>query len=204
MILMMCILSADEGHSDTAGPAARPPAPCWKLQRAVVHRRGGWRQAIMETDGRVNMLFYVWEFYFGIFKLYCPVLIFIYVCSFRLQKNSLLWTTRKQRKGRTSSSSRSLSKTWFMWVLSCVVQVKTGSAPVIYLSIGAGSSEPETCLQIQIHPELGAAEMADRMAFMSLLEGLLHLDGDKRISPRQALEQPFISMSHLREDVHRD
>ncbi|CAB1427476.1 unnamed protein product [Pleuronectes platessa] len=40
------------------------------------------------------------------------------------------------------------------------------------------------------------------MAFVSLLEGLLHLDGDERISPRQALELPFISMSHLREDVY--
>ncbi|XP_047195180.1 homeodomain-interacting protein kinase 3 [Hippoglossus stenolepis] len=53
---------------------------------------------------------------------------------------------------------------------------------------------------IHIHPKL--AEMEDRMAFVSLLEGLLHLDGDERISPRQALELPFISMSHLREDVH--
>ena len=44
--------------------------------------------------------------------------------------------------------------------------------------------------------------MEDRMAFVSLLEGLLHLDGDERISPRQALKLPFISMSHLREDVH--
>ncbi|XP_034448376.1 homeodomain-interacting protein kinase 3-like isoform X1 [Hippoglossus hippoglossus] len=55
---------------------------------------------------------------------------------------------------------------------------------------------------VRIHPKLGAAEMEDRMAFVSLLEGLLHLDGDERISPRQALELPFISMSHLREDVH--
>ncbi|CAB1427477.1 unnamed protein product [Pleuronectes platessa] len=55
---------------------------------------------------------------------------------------------------------------------------------------------------IHIHPKLGAAEMEDRKAFVSLLEGLLHLDGDERISPCQALELPFISMSHLRGDVH--
>ncbi|CAB1430207.1 unnamed protein product [Pleuronectes platessa] len=55
---------------------------------------------------------------------------------------------------------------------------------------------------IHIHPKLGAAEMEDRMAFVSLLEGLLHLDGDERLSPRQALKLPFISMSHLREDFH--
>ncbi|CAB1420307.1 unnamed protein product [Pleuronectes platessa] len=53
-----------------------------------------------------------------------------------------------------------------------------------------------------INPKLGVAEMEDRLAFVSLLEGLLHLDGDERISPRQALKLPFISMSHLREDVH--
>ncbi|XP_035024839.2 homeodomain-interacting protein kinase 3 [Hippoglossus stenolepis] len=54
---------------------------------------------------------------------------------------------------------------------------------------------------IHIYPELEAIEMEDRVAFVSLLEGLLHLDGDERISPVEALQQPFISMSHLREDV---
>ncbi|XP_069393856.1 homeodomain-interacting protein kinase 3-like [Paralichthys olivaceus] len=54
---------------------------------------------------------------------------------------------------------------------------------------------------IHIHPKLEAAEMDDRVEFASLLEGLLHLDGDERISPCQALQKPFISMSHLREDV---
>ncbi|CAB1422963.1 unnamed protein product [Pleuronectes platessa] len=34
---------------------------------------------------------------------------------------------------------------------------------------------------IHIHPKLGAAEMEDRMAFVSLLEGLLHLYGDERV-----------------------
>ena len=38
---MMCILSADEDHGDSAGPAAGPPAPCWKVQQAVVHQRAG-------------------------------------------------------------------------------------------------------------------------------------------------------------------
>ena len=40
VILIMCILCADEEHSDIAGPAAGPPAPCWKVQQEVLHRRG--------------------------------------------------------------------------------------------------------------------------------------------------------------------
>ncbi|XP_069370244.1 uncharacterized protein [Paralichthys olivaceus] len=54
---------------------------------------------------------------------------------------------------------------------------------------------------IHIRAKLEAAEMEDHMAFVSILEELLHLDGDERISPRQALQQPFISMSHLRKVV---
>ncbi|XP_069369173.1 homeodomain-interacting protein kinase 3-like isoform X2 [Paralichthys olivaceus] len=55
---------------------------------------------------------------------------------------------------------------------------------------------------IHINPKSDAIEMEDRRAFVSLLGALLHLDGDERISPRQALQQPFISMSHLRQDVN--
>ncbi|XP_069369043.1 homeodomain-interacting protein kinase 3-like [Paralichthys olivaceus] len=54
---------------------------------------------------------------------------------------------------------------------------------------------------ILFHPELEAAEREDRMAFVSLLEGLLHVDGDQRMTSGQALQHPFITMSHLTEDV---
>ncbi|XP_069390411.1 homeodomain-interacting protein kinase 3-like [Paralichthys olivaceus] len=53
---------------------------------------------------------------------------------------------------------------------------------------------------IFFHPKLEAAEMDDRMVFVSLLKGLLHVDGDQRMTPSQALQHPFINMSHLRKD----
>ncbi|KAK1882157.1 Homeodomain-interacting protein kinase 1 [Dissostichus eleginoides] len=49
------------------------------------------------------------------------------------------------------------------------------------------------------HPEEEVAEVEDRMAFVDFLKQLLHLDGDQRISPHYALQQSFITKSHLTE-----
>ncbi|XP_069390771.1 uncharacterized protein [Paralichthys olivaceus] len=65
---------------------------------------------------------------------------------------------------------------------------------------GVPSSLSSLISLIFFHPSLEAAEMDDRMVFVSLLNGLLHVDGDQRITPRQALRHPFITMSHLRKD----
>lgn len=51
-----------------------------------------------------------------------------------------------------------------------------------------------------INPENSAdkvAEMRDLLMFVDMLKGMLELDATKRITPRQALEHPFISMSHM-------
>ncbi|XP_034556286.1 probable serine/threonine-protein kinase dyrk1 [Notolabrus celidotus] len=50
-----------------------------------------------------------------------------------------------------------------------------------------------------IYPVDKPAEFEDRLAFVDLLKGLMHLDGALRISPSQALQHPFITMSHLSE-----
>uniref|UniRef100_H3BZC1 Protein kinase domain-containing protein n=1 Tax=Tetraodon nigroviridis TaxID=99883 RepID=H3BZC1_TETNG len=41
------------------------------------------------------------------------------------------------------------------------------------------------------------AELEDRRQFVDLLKCLLNVDSEKRISPTQALQHPFITMSHL-------
>ncbi|XP_056241562.1 uncharacterized protein LOC130175227 [Seriola aureovittata] len=50
---------------------------------------------------------------------------------------------------------------------------------------------------VNIYPEREAAEFEDRRAFVDFMKMLLHLDGDQRISPCQALQQSFITMTHL-------
>ncbi|CAJ1072333.1 laminin subunit alpha-3-like [Xyrichtys novacula] len=66
--------------------------------------------------------------------------------------------------------------------------------------------EPETCKLrvnsledlVTLRPENhGSIEIGDRRAFVSLLKGLLNTDPEKRISPKQALSHPFITMVHL-------
>ncbi|XP_070698556.1 homeodomain-interacting protein kinase 2-like [Pempheris klunzingeri] len=42
-------------------------------------------------------------------------------------------------------------------------------------------------------------EYEDRMAFLSLLKSILHMDPEKRITPREALAHPFITMANLAE-----
>uniref|UniRef100_A0A8C5HA79 Protein kinase domain-containing protein n=1 Tax=Gouania willdenowi TaxID=441366 RepID=A0A8C5HA79_GOUWI len=43
-------------------------------------------------------------------------------------------------------------------------------------------------------------QMKDRKSFIDLLKKMLRLDGEKRISPTEALQHPFITMSHLSHD----
>ncbi|XP_044067098.1 homeodomain-interacting protein kinase 2-like isoform X2 [Siniperca chuatsi] len=52
---------------------------------------------------------------------------------------------------------------------------------------------------VNIYPKGEAAEFEDRRAFVDLMKQLLHLDGDQRISPHQALQHPLVTMSHLTE-----
>ncbi|XP_071331170.1 homeodomain-interacting protein kinase 1-like isoform X2 [Trachinotus anak] len=54
---------------------------------------------------------------------------------------------------------------------------------------------------VNIYAEGEAAEFKDRRAFVDNLKGLLHLDGDQRITPCQALQYSFITMSHLTEHL---
>ncbi|KAK2862470.1 hypothetical protein Q5P01_002003 [Channa striata] len=53
---------------------------------------------------------------------------------------------------------------------------------------------------LNFYPTREADEFKDRRAFVHLMKQLLHLEGDQRISPSQALLHPFISMSHLPDD----
>ncbi|CAJ1048561.1 homeodomain-interacting protein kinase 1-like isoform X2 [Xyrichtys novacula] len=40
-------------------------------------------------------------------------------------------------------------------------------------------------------------EMSDKQVFLDMLKGVLQLDAARRLTPRQVLEHPFITMSHL-------
>ncbi|XP_028319305.1 homeodomain-interacting protein kinase 3-like [Gouania willdenowi] len=53
---------------------------------------------------------------------------------------------------------------------------------------------------VYVYEKMGCAEMKDRKAFIDLLKKMLRLDGAKRISPTEALQHPFITMSHLSHD----
>lgn len=50
---------------------------------------------------------------------------------------------------------------------------------------------------MQIYPTQNFGEMEDRLSFVDLLKQLLHLDGRLRISAYQALNLPFITMTHI-------
>ncbi|KAI3357471.1 hypothetical protein L3Q82_015511 [Scortum barcoo] len=52
---------------------------------------------------------------------------------------------------------------------------------------------------VHIYPEWEAAQSEDRRAFVDVLKQMLHLDGDLRISPHQALQHPFIRTPPLTE-----
>lgn len=41
------------------------------------------------------------------------------------------------------------------------------------------------------------AEIEDRENFVDLLKEMLHLDVDKRITPSQLLEDPFVTMNDI-------
>lgn len=52
---------------------------------------------------------------------------------------------------------------------------------------------------VNVHPEIQAAKVEDKKIFVDLLKGLLHVDGGQRLTPHQALQHPFITMSHMKE-----
>ncbi|KAG7521793.1 homeodomain-interacting protein kinase 1-like [Solea senegalensis] len=52
---------------------------------------------------------------------------------------------------------------------------------------------------VNIYPEGKAADSEDRRIFIDMLKGLLHLDGDQRSSPCQALQHSFFTRSHPQE-----
>lgn len=54
------------------------------------------------------------------------------------------------------------------------------------------------CFQIQLYPDGGESiELEDKRTFVKLLKCLLDTDPKKRITPKEALKHPFITMAHL-------
>ncbi|XP_061781365.2 homeodomain-interacting protein kinase 2-like [Nerophis lumbriciformis] len=51
--------------------------------------------------------------------------------------------------------------------------------------------------------ESAEGELEDRKAFMDLLTSMLHVDGNQRISAAEALQHPFITMTHLADPAGR-
>ncbi|XP_029970816.1 homeodomain-interacting protein kinase 1-like [Salarias fasciatus] len=58
------------------------------------------------------------------------------------------------------------------------------------------------CLEdlIDIQPNQEAAELRDSRAFFDLLKGMLQVDRELRVTPAEALQHPYITMSHLSGD----
>ena len=46
------------------------------------------------------------------------------------------------------------------------------------------------------------AEKVDRREFIDLLKRMLTLDQERRITPGEALQHPFITMAHLADYAH--
>lgn len=107
-----------------------------------------------------------------------------------------LWTTDKQKRGRPRLTSPARSTTSSMQVLAPADPA--ASFTIILHGQGIWSSDL-VCFftQVQIYPTQNFGEMEDRLAFVDLLKQLLHLDGRLRISAYQALNLPFITMTHI-------
>ncbi|KAI9515419.1 hypothetical protein NQZ68_026153 [Dissostichus eleginoides] len=80
-----------------------------------------------------------------------------------------------------------------MWSLGCIAAELFAGA-VLY----PGDTEHEM-LKPPRHllDEDTAAETEDRQEFLDLLKKMLHLDIDRRISPSELLQHPFITLNHL-------
>ncbi|KAF7655857.1 hypothetical protein LDENG_00048880 [Lucifuga dentata] len=52
-----------------------------------------------------------------------------------------------------------------------------------------------------VYPEQEFMESDDRRAFLSLLKGMMNVDVEQRLTPRQALGNSFLTMSHLAGDA---
>ncbi|XP_029363959.1 homeodomain-interacting protein kinase 2-like [Echeneis naucrates] len=80
-----------------------------------------------------------------------------------------------------------------MWSLGCI-------AAALYIGtlLYPGNSSYDVLRLIKTDNYADkAAEMADVLMFVDMLKGMLHLDAAKRITPRQVLDHPFLSMRHI-------
>lgn len=62
------------------------------------------------------------------------------------------------------------------------------------------------CIQVNMTSDLEGSDMlaekADRREFIDLLTKMLTIDADKRITPIETLNHPFVTMSHLLDFPH--
>ena len=72
----------------------------------------------------------------------------------------------------------------------------TGHTPQLYSNFFDKYKNLEFALQM-CHPSRDSLEFTDLIAFLSLLKSCLDLDPSKRITPKEALKHPFITMPHL-------
>lgn len=63
-----------------------------------------------------------------------------------------------------------------------------------------------SCIQVNMTSDLEGSDMlaekADRREFIDLLTKMLTIDADKRITPIETLNHPFVTMSHLLDFPH--
>lgn len=77
----------------------------------------------------------------------------------------------------------------------------------LLVQIGKHSNpQPRSLRQVNLVMNLEGsdlmAEKADRREFVSLLKKMLWIDAEKRISPTEALNHPFVTMQHLPDFPH--
>lgn len=62
------------------------------------------------------------------------------------------------------------------------------------------------CFQVNMTTDLEGSDMlvekADRREFIDLLKKMLTIDADKRITPIETLNHPFVTMTHLLDFPH--
>ena len=77
----------------------------------------------------------------------------------------------------------------------------TGIRPQLYCNFFDKFRDLEEAVRLSQRCD-GVLENEDAMAFLSLLKSCLHLDPTKRLTPKQALKHPFITMTHLANERH--
>lgn len=114
-------------------------------------------------------------------------------CSYSIRNHDL--QTAAAHKTMASTGGHLPSGSWDELEIEGGYRVYSGSyAPV------------PVCFQVNMTTDLEGSDMlvekADRREFIDLLKKMLTIDADKRITPIETLNHPFVTMTHLLDFPH--